>query len=422
MMRETNECFCWSRMRRLRFPLVMLLSALVVIGTFGATARSQTEPQSQADLNTPLTAPGGPPGLLSVEPTWKPAPLVVQGKAYLVYELLLTNFQTAPVTLESLRADAGPMGIFKFGGDDLKRMIDLPDRYGTKSEPLTFQPLATRMLLLWLPFSSPRVPHRVIHTLTYSVSSGSGAGAQTRLMSAEIRPLKIDHKEAPIVIGPPLRGNNWLAGNGPSNTSNHRRAFFVANGQIYFPERFAIDFVQIGPDGKTYSGNPKDNHSYHAYGADIIAVADGRIVDAKGGIKDNVPGAVAGPVTMATIGGNYLIEDIGHGAYAFYAHLRRGSIKAWVGAQVKHGQVLASLGNTGNSSEPHLHFHVIDAPSPLAGNGIPYAFDRFSVLPGHVNESAQEIIYEFAPGQPTPVTDSLVLENALMDFPSTGQH
>jgi hypothetical protein len=422
-MREVPISFCpLQAPRRFYFSLLMLLAAWFVLGAFGATARGQTEPQSQADLNTPLTAPGGPPGLLSVQPIWQPAPIVVQGKAYLVYELLITNFQNAPVTLQSLRADCGPMGIFNFDADKLKKMVDLPRHYGTTLQELSFAPLTTRMLLLWLPFSSIQLPHRVIHTLTYSVSSGNGANAEHRVMSVETAPLHIAYKSAPIVIGPPLRGGNWLAGNGPSNTSSHRRAFFVANGRIYFPERFAIDFVQVGADGKTYTGNPRDNHSYHAYGADILAVADGRIVDAKGGMKDNIPGSTTGPITMATIGGNYLIEDIGHGAYAFYAHLKPGSLKVWVGAVVKRGQVLASLGNTGNSSEPHLHFHVIGTPSALDGNGIPYAFDHFSIVPGHVNESAQEITFEFAPGQPAPVSNSLVLENALINFPSNPQH
>ncbi len=423
-MRKVSIFFFRRRLTQASHVFVlMLLATLFVFDARSATAWCQSEPESQADLNTPLTAPGGPPGLLDVQPVWQPAPIIVQGKAYLVYELLITNFQNAEVTLESLRADSGPTAVFNFDGDELQRMVDLPRHYGTNLRKLTFAPLSARMLLLWLPFSSAQLPHRIIHRVTYSISSKpDDTNAEHRVMNAETGPLHVDYKAAPILIGPPLRGNNWLAANGPSNTSSHRRAFFVANGRIYFPERFAIDFVQIGPDGKTCTGNPKDNHSYHAYGADIIAVADGRIVDARSGMQDNVPGSTTGPITMATIAGDYLIEDIGHGAYAFYAHLKPGSIKVWVGAMVKRGQVLASLGNTGNSSEPHLHFHVIDTPTALSGNGLPYAFDRFSIVPGHVNESASEVAFEYAPGKPLPVSNSLVLENTLMDFPSSRQH
>ncbi len=407
-----------NRHQASRLPLIPLTVqiALAIIAALASGVYAQS--QSEADLSTPLTAPGGPPGLLAVQPVAQPMPLDVQGKAYLVYELLVTNFQTEAVALESLRADGGPMGIFNFADGALKSMVDLPARYGATGRELSIEPLQTRLLLLWLPFASRRVPRRLMHTVGYSVASGSGQQAGRRPMTLTTQPLRVDYNAAPVVIGPPLRGNNWFAGNGPSNTSSHRRVFMAADGQIYFPERFAIDFVQLGKDGKTYAGNPRDNRSYHAYGADIIAVADGRVVDMKGGIQDNVPGSVTGPISMATIGGNYVIEEIGEGVYAFYAHLKPGSLKVWVGARVKRGQVLASLGNTGNSSEPHLHFHVISRPFPLAGNGLPYAFDHFSIVPSHPRESAQEIAVVFDAGEPMPVSDSLVLENAVIDFHS----
>lgn len=396
-------------------PVVLLISTLGILIAPAAKAFAQT--QSQADLNAPLTMPGGPAGLLDVRPVWQPRPFRVQDKAYLVYELLLTNFQTEPITLESLRADGGPMGIFTFDSDaGLKSMIDLPPRYGVADE-LSIEPLKTRLLLLWLPFASDGVPRRLMHTIRYSVRAGSGSPGQRRPMTLVAEPMPVAYDAAPIVIGPPLRGNNWLAGNGPSETSAHRRAFMVANGNLYFPERFAIDFVQLGADGRTYKGDPKKNNDYHAYGSDILAVADGRVVDVRGGIQDNVPGSAKGPITMATIAGNYVIEEIARGVYAFYAHIKPGTLKVYLGAPVKRGQVLGGLGNTGNSTEPHLHFHVIDRPSPLAGNGIPYAFDHFSLVPGHANESAQEISFVFGTGQPQPVKDSLVLENAVIDFP-----
>lgn len=405
-----------ARYRRRRLPLVLLTLLSTSIGLGALAPKASAQAHSQSGLDTPLTAPGGPPGLLKVEPIWPPAPMFVQGKAYLVYELLVTNFQSATITLDSLVADGGPMGIFKFEGTDtLKSMVDLPPRYGAAGQELSIKPSQARLLLFWLPFASERVPHHLMHTVGYSISSG-GSSPERRSMKAVIEPMPIDYKAAPVIIGPPLRGNDWLAANAPSNTSGHRRAFMVANGQVYFPERFAIDFVQLGPDGKTYAGNSKNNSSYHAYGADVVAVADGTIVDAKSGIQDHVPGSVAGPISMATIGGDYVIERIGNGAYAFYAHLKPGSLKAYMGARVKRGQVLASLGNTGNSSEPHLHFHIITKPSPLAGTGIPYAFDHFSIVPGHLKEQEQ-IGFVFGTGKPTAVSKSLVLENTLINFP-----
>jgi len=86
------------------------------------------------------------------------------------------------------------------------------------------------------------------------------------------------------------------------------------------------------------------------------------------------------------------------------------------GDRVTAGRRLALVGSSGNSTEPHLHFHIITKPFPLAGRGIPYAFDHFSIVPGHVKEQ-EEISFVFGTGEPTAVSNSLVLENTMINFP-----
>ena len=100
----------------------------------------------------------------------------------------------------------------------------------------------------------------------------------------------------------------------------------------------------------------------------------------KDGIPENVPnsGKIAVPITYDTLAGNHIIEDLGDGHFAAYAHLRPGTLKVKVGDQVHAGNVLAHLGNTGNSSEPHLHFQVCDAPSFPASEGLPFAIDQYT--------------------------------------------
>ena len=85
-------------------------------------------------------------------------------------------------------------------------------------------------------------------------------------------------------------------------------------------------------------------------------------MEVKDGIPENVPGANsrAVPITLETVGGNHVIIDIGGGHYAFYAHLKPGGIRVKLGDKVKRGQVIGLVGNTGNSTEPHLHFHISD--------------------------------------------------------------
>jgi murein DD-endopeptidase MepM/ murein hydrolase activator NlpD len=81
---------------------------------------------------------------------------------------------------------------------------------------------------------------------------------------------------------------------------------------------------------------------------------------------------------VQTAGGNYVVVDIGKGRYAFYAHMQPDSLKVKLGDTVKTGQVIGLLGNTGNSDAAHLHFHVMDGPSPLLSNGLPFVFDQFT--------------------------------------------
>jgi murein DD-endopeptidase MepM/ murein hydrolase activator NlpD len=137
----------------------------------------------------------------------------------------------------------------------------------------------------------------------------------------------------------------------------------------------------VYPDGKTYKGDPSDNKNYRAYGQEIHAVADGVVTQVGDGIPQNTPGAksLAVPITLETVGGNHVIMEIGNELFAFYAHMQPGSLRVKVGDKVRRGQVLGLLGNTGNSSEPHLHFQICSANSELGSEGLPYAFASFEV-------------------------------------------
>ncbi len=174
----------------------------------------------------------------------------------------------------------------------------------------------------------------------------------------------------------------WLTANGPSPRSGHRRALVPIGGVPAIGQRFAIDYVKVNDKDSTYSGDRLKNESYYAEGNDALAVADGRVVVVKDGIPENVPGvnSRAVPITIETIGGNHVIIDLGDGRFAFYAHLKPGAIRVKVGDHVKRGQVIGLVGNSGNSTEPHLHFHVSDGTSPLGSEGLPYGYDAFEVV------------------------------------------
>ena len=111
---------------------------------------------------------------------------------------------------------------------------------------------------------------------------------------------------------------------------------------------------------------PIDQLSSYAYfGDEIYSVADGTVVGIEDGLPEQVPGKLPEDATIQMAAGNHVVVDIGEGRFAFYAHMQPGSVRVKVGDRVKTGQVLGLLGNSGNTDTPHLHFHVMDGPSPL---------------------------------------------------------
>jgi murein DD-endopeptidase MepM/ murein hydrolase activator NlpD len=217
------------------------------------------------------------------------------------------------------------------------------------------------------------------------------------------------------VLGPPLRGGDWLAANGPSNTSGHRRALVPIDGGTYIAQRFATDWARIGADGRLVDGDPVDNASYHGYGAEVIAVADAVVASVTDGIPENAAGSPplrsaaardtlrAVPLTLETVGGNYVILDLGQGRYAFYGHLIPGSLRVKPGDRVRRGQVIGLLGNSGNSTGPHLHFHLSDRNTALAAEGVPYVIDGRDLMRG--------------PGEWERRTNELPIQNERVRFP-----
>ncbi len=116
----------------------------------------------------------------------------------------------------------------------------------------------------------------------------------------------------------------------------------------------------------------------------VLAVAESTVVVARDGLPDNVPGHFDGykpaiPITPNTVTGNMIILDLGGGQFAHYLHLQPGSLLVKAGQQVRRGQILARIGNSGDTREPHLHFQVSTSSNPLAGEGVPYLIDQYRV-------------------------------------------
>ncbi len=119
-------------------------------------------------------------------------------------------------------------------------------------------------------------------------------------------------------------------------------------------KRYAYDFL-IMKGEHTYSGDPKKNESYFAFGQEILAPASGKVVRVVNDIPDNEP---VGKMDATQRAGNYVAIDHGNGEISLLAHLKMNSVRVQAGDVVQQGDLIGLCGNSGNSSEPHLHFQV----------------------------------------------------------------
>ena len=364
------------RQTRRRAWLAQLSVAIVVAVIILATSRiTPAQTQSSAAAKPPPARPQkplSPPFDVAVPVA--PTAFKAGGKTHLVYELHATNFSRSECVLTRLEVTgAGERPLARYEGSELAAMLARPGTPPDVEKPKVGGGLRA-VIYLWLPLDAgAEIPTTIQHRLSFKV------GDFPEEMSVEAARVAVGQK--PLVIGPPLRGGEWLAGNGPSNTSGHRRALIPVAGQAHIAQRFAIDWVRLREDGRTFTGDQKDNKNYRCYGAEALAVADAVVAAVKDGIPENVPGVTsrAVPITLETVGGNHVTLDLGEGRYAFYAHLQPGSLRVKVGDKVRRGQVVGLVGNSGNSTEPHLHFHVSDANSPLGSDGLPYLLPAFEV-------------------------------------------
>jgi len=308
-----------------------------------------------------------------------PTAFKADGKWHMVYELHLNNMDRWDYRLtkvEAISGDSAGRSLVAYTGAELEAAISRPGQPGA-SEKSKLSGGTMAVVYMWATAdTADAVPATIRQRLSVKI------GTYPDEMTVETAPIPVGR--GAIAISSPLRGDHWLAGNGPSNSSGHRRALLPIDGHAAIAQRFAIDWVRLRDDGKTFHDDAKDNKNYLAYGTDALAVADGVVTEVKDGIPENIPGidSRAVPITLETVGGNHVILDIGGGHFAFYAHLQPGTLRVKLGEKVRRGQVLGLVGNSGNSTEPHLHFHIENANSPLGAEGLPYSLSSFEVV-GH---------------------------------------
>jgi hypothetical protein len=318
------------------------------------------------------------------------------GRVHLVHELVLTNGFNVPVTVSSVTVNnlAG-RPLARLEGDALAASMTLLADPGMPSVTVP----GSGVGVVWLDVSLSRpsdVPRSITHTLTVMGPPGVPVPAAITSTSGAT---SVDRR-SPVTLGPPLRGAGWVAV-GSCCDGPHRRSVQPVNGKLFLGQRFAIDFNGADAEGRFVVGDPDVNESWTFYGKPVLAVADAKVVAAADRFPDQIPNHPE-PVTIEEADGNYVILALGAGRYAFYAHLVPGSIRVEVGDRVRRGQIIGALGNSGSSTGPHLHFQVMNAPSALASDGLPFVIDEFRLV-GKIPPLDDALAASLSANDPVPI-------------------
>ncbi len=292
-----------------------------------------------------------------------PIPYVLHDKTVLAYEVFLGD-ETGDIAVTPQKfvvrdTDAAGAVLLELSGSSLSDCIKAPN---------AGCPYLT--IFVWLNFDVGAVlPAKLWNEISFGESGNSTCEASVS-------------SSTPPTILPPVSPGIWLACNGSSNMDHHhRRSTMQFNRSEYIGQRFAVDWIKLDKDGRPYKNDGTRNKDWFCYGTKLLAVAAGTVMDIKDGTPDNEPfKEPAVPITMANVAGNFVMLKLDNGLYVLYAHIIPRTLKVKVGQKVKPGQVLGKLGNSGNSTAPHLHFHLCVGPDMLFSQGVPYALSKYVYL------------------------------------------
>jgi murein DD-endopeptidase MepM/ murein hydrolase activator NlpD len=367
-------------LRRIALAAVFVL--VFVPGTMPAAAKTTTA--LHVESSNPPYAVFGSDGRLHVE-----------------YDLVLTNAFVGPATLDAVAVRADGKPALTLTGDALTAATHT---LLTSDATVTIAPASTAFTQVDLVVRGRTAPKRITNRVAYTIPADAPSRSVIGSTVSASPVLRTDPRP-PTVISAPLSGAGWVNVNGCCNdpTSPHRETLLASDGDWVTPELFAIDWIRE-VDGRFYSGDGTQNTDWVGFGEPIHAVADGTVVLTRDGLPD-IPPMTKNPGlrTPEDYAGNNVIVAIGHGRYAVFDHLVRGSVRVRRGQRVRAGQVVGKLGNSGNTDGPHLHFGIEARPDSLA-QGLPFEIDDFVL---------EHTVSAASPGQVTLIGKPKRLHRAL---------
>ena len=360
-----------------------VLTLLLAAGIFAtmAVAGSAAAPRAEEGRLTPVVQ-----SVLSA-PRWFKGD---DGSFHMEYELMLTNTVRLPVDVTALQIRARRTGHRELVGSATRGGDDPAGERGADRGAPRFD---ERHRVGGPDFATRRgIPKRIKHRLTIDIGPGAPGGADHH-----------GHRRARGCRAPGSGGDyaapaRWAMGDrrGPPPTR-------APGGQRTPAQRPAVRdrlLRELDEQDRTHVGSASENSSYFNYGQPVIAVGAGKVVEAVDRYPDQIPNDKV-PVPLEEADGNHVILKLGKRVFAGYAHLKPGSVRVHRGERVRAGRVLGKLGNSGNTTGPHLHFQLMNRPSLLDADGLPFVLDRFK-LDGRV-PSLEALVDSDLAGTPVPI-------------------
>ena len=330
------------------------------------------------------------------------------GRVHLVYELWMTNFSSADVSVEKVEV---------LSGEDLLQSVDAAtiagrlQAAGQRESAGKLAGSAQGLLFLHVTLAAgAAIPTHLSHRVTVHASAAPPGRQEITETGGEVT---VD-RQTVVSIGPPLHGERYISADSCCDAVRHTRAALPVNGRVWVAQRYAVDWEELDAQGRIYAGDREKLESYTIFGKPVVAVADAVVASVIDGLPEQTPGKYPTDIPLDEADGNSVILDLGEQHYAIYAHMQTGTIQVRVGQRVSLGQLLGLVGNSGNSVAPHLHFQMSDKPSSLASNGLPYEIKDFQITgrsPG--TKAFDEAEEKGTPLAVTPVTPAQQVKGAM---------
>ncbi len=307
-----------------------------------------------------------------------PEVTTLSGKPSVSYELYMTSFSADTLYLDRLNVFNGADSTLLFSVEE-KNWNSKAGLIGNVSKDRN-KLLPGQSMIVYLDFVLPKKNGSLYHELELAVRSRTGSQTHS------LKGAAVAFTTTPvIVLGAPLKGGPWAAVYSADWERGHRRVIYTMYGKARIPGRYAIDFILLNDQGHFAKGNDDEIRNWFGYAAAVLAVTDGIVLSTRNDFPESATLRNHVEATADNAAGNYISIDIGNGKVVFYEHLQPGSVNVKPGQRVKKGEVIAALGFTGQTTGPHLHFHVADANATLGAEGLSFEFEKFNQLGTYLN-------------------------------------